>query len=66
MRGARLLDQHDAPGPAEGDEAPAIWDHARDMSLGGRLMDDKTRGKLIQEARGLGDRFGTGRSGGFL
>lgn len=49
------------------DEEPSgIWDHSRDMALGGRLLDDKTRDKFIKEARGLGDRFGTGRSGGFL
>jgi len=45
---------------------PGIWDHGRDMSLGGRLMDDSTRKKIINDARGLGDRFGTGKSGGFL
>ena len=48
------------------DEPPAFWDHGRDMAVGGRLMDDKTRNKFIQEARGLGDRFGSGKSGGFL
>jgi len=49
------------------DEAPpGIWDHARDMSLGGRLMDEKDRRKMVQDARGLADRFGSGRSGGFL
>jgi hypothetical protein len=36
------------------------------MSLGGRLMDDKQRQKLLRDAKGLGDRFGTGKSGGFL
>jgi hypothetical protein len=36
------------------------------MALSGRLMDDKSRDKLIQDARGLSDRFGTGKSGGFL
>ena len=48
------------------EEPPAFWDHSREMALGGRLMDEKTRGKFIQEARGLGDRFGSGKSGGFL
>ncbi|KAF8588507.1 hypothetical protein K439DRAFT_638557 [Ramaria rubella] len=45
---------------------PVIWDHARDMSVGGRLMDEGQRSKMITEARGLGDRFGKGKSGGFL
>ena len=78
VRGASLLQQHErrtAAAEAEkarrgdsGDkeEPPAFWDHSRDMALGGRLMDEKTRGKFIQEARGLGDRFGSGKSGGFL
>lgn len=48
------------------DEPPAIWDHSRDMALSGRLMDDKQRDKFIREAKGLGDRFGSGKSGGFL
>ena len=43
-----------------------IWDHARDMGLGGRLMDDDKRSKMLKEAKGLGDRFGSGTSGGFL
>ncbi|KAA1468356.1 hypothetical protein DENSPDRAFT_869636 [Dentipellis sp. KUC8613] len=69
-RGPTLLDAHaDAEGrrkkePEE--EAVGVWDHSRDMSLGGRLMDDKDRRKMIQDARGLSDRFGSGRSGGFL
>ena len=50
----------------ETDEPPAFWDHSRDMAVGGKLLDDKTRNKFIQEARGLGDRFGSGKSGGFL
>jgi hypothetical protein len=45
---------------------PAIWDHSRDMSMGGRLMDERDRRKAINDARGLSDRFGAGRSGGFL
>ncbi len=71
-RGPALLKQHSAVQDADKarkddeDEPPAIWDHSRDMALGGRLMDDKTRNKFISEARGLGDRFGSGKSGGFL
>lgn len=48
------------------DGPPGIWDHSRDMAMGGRLMDDKQRGKLIADARGLGDRFGSGKGGGYL
>ncbi|KAG2135135.1 hypothetical protein DEU56DRAFT_399943 [Suillus clintonianus] len=47
-------------------EPSVIWDHERDMSLGGRLMDDKQRQKMLRDAKGLGERFGSGRSGGFL
>ncbi|KAH9947358.1 hypothetical protein B0H21DRAFT_739220 [Amylocystis lapponica] len=70
VRGGRLLDRHAdelavQEKPAD-EEPPVIWDHSRDMALSGRLMDDKSRNKFIQEARGLGDRFGTGKSGGFL
>lgn len=66
-RGAALVDQH-ADGskkPAES-EVPGIWDHSRDMGLGGRLMDDDKRNKMLKEAKGLGDRFGSGKGGGFL
>ncbi|KAI0358901.1 hypothetical protein OH77DRAFT_1420401 [Trametes cingulata] len=72
VRGATLLEQHERTSAVkeaekarkgDEDEPPAIWDHSRDMSLGGRLMDDSTRNKFIREARGLGDRFGSGKSG---
>lgn len=36
------------------------------MALAGRLMDEKSRNKVLADAKGLGDRFGTGKSGGFL
>jgi hypothetical protein len=29
-------------------------------------MDDDKRNKMLKEAKGLGDRFGSGTSGGFL
>jgi hypothetical protein len=29
-------------------------------------MDEKTRSKMVHDAKSLGDRFGTGKSGGFL
>jgi len=73
-RGAALVETHiDREKDEEKDkdkdkdsEPSVIWDHARDMSLGGRLMDDKQRQKLLRDAKGLGERFGSGRSGGFL
>lgn len=68
IRGPSLIAQHGSTSKADDtkDEKSGIWDHARDMSLGGRLMDDAKRNQLVREARGLGDRFGTGKSGGFL
>lgn len=68
-RGAALVDQHATNKKDKGDdekEVPGIWDHSRDMGLGGRLMDDDKRKKMLQEAKGLGDRFGSGKGGGFL
>ena len=52
-------------GGEEDEGPPAIWDHSRDMSVGGRLMDDKQRGKLIADAKSLGERFGKSTSGRF-
>jgi len=68
IRGPSLIAQHASTSKADEakDEKSGIWDHARDMSLGGRLMDDAKRNQLVREAKGLGDRFGTGKSGGFL
>lgn len=63
-----MIDQHAETGkktPGES-EIPGIWDHSRDMGLGGRLMDDEKRSKMLKEAKGLGDRFGSGKGGGFL
>jgi len=68
-RGPALVDQHKdalARKPEEKDEKSGIWDHTRDMGIGGRLMDDDKRGKMLKEAKGLGDRFNSGKSGGFL
>nr|GAT54579.1 predicted protein [Mycena chlorophos] len=66
-RGAALVDMHAAAGKgAEKDDEPkAIWDRDRDMGLGGRLMDAEKRNKMIKEAKGLGDRFSAGRTGGY-
>jgi len=69
-RGQTLLNMHSAKTKSEkkkdDEEPPAIWDHARDMALGGRLMDEKQRSKMIQDARSLSDRFGSGKRGGYL
>ncbi|KZP26086.1 hypothetical protein FIBSPDRAFT_679698, partial [Athelia psychrophila] len=68
-RSTALLDLHAKEGAGakeEGKEKDAgIWDRDRDMGLGGRLMDDKTRAKIVADAKGLGDRFGAGKGGGF-
>jgi len=53
-------------GKNDGDGPPGIWDHERDMGIGGRLLDDGTRDKILKDARRLGDKFGTGKHGGFL
>ncbi|TFY60981.1 hypothetical protein EVJ58_g4804 [Rhodofomes roseus] len=70
VRGGTLLDQHArttvSKDKDEEEGPPVIWDHSRDMALSGRLMDDRSRDKFVKEARGLGDRFGSGKSGGFL
>jgi hypothetical protein len=48
-------------------KSQAIWDRDRDMSLGGRLMDDGARNKLIKDAKDLGSRFSSSsKSGRFL
>ncbi|KAF8603148.1 hypothetical protein BDV93DRAFT_523512 [Ceratobasidium sp. AG-I] len=65
-RGQTLVAMH-APAATDPDEAPpGIWDHSRDMALSGRLMDEGSRQKMLRDAKGLGDRFGHGRGGGFL
>ncbi|XP_006454954.1 hypothetical protein AGABI2DRAFT_190125 [Agaricus bisporus var. bisporus H97] len=68
-RGASLVEQHSSKGKAgdeDEDSEKAIWDHSRDMSIGGRLMDDHKRNRMIREAKGLGERFGSGKGGSFL
>ncbi|KAF9779739.1 hypothetical protein BJ322DRAFT_1101622 [Thelephora terrestris] len=50
----------DAPQPkSKKDEA--IWEHSRDMALSGRLMDEKSRNKVIADSAGLSDRFGSSK-----
>ena len=69
LRGPSLIDQHAKAIDAKKDDSegpPVIWDHSRDMAIGGRLMDDDKRNAMVRESKGLGDRFSSGRSGGFL
>ncbi|KAG8891467.1 hypothetical protein FRC01_014684, partial [Tulasnella sp. 417] len=71
-RGESLVDMHTksqagSKKKSDKDEAPpAIWDRDRDMGLKGRLMDEKSRAKLIQDAKGLSSRFGHSKSGNYL
>ncbi|KAK8843469.1 hypothetical protein IAR55_007126 [Kwoniella newhampshirensis] len=70
QRGPSLLDKHAAKlsqKKKEGneDEAPGIWDHDRDMGITGRLLSEQERKAKIKDARGLGDRFGHGKSGAY-
>ncbi|KAI9509867.1 hypothetical protein F5148DRAFT_683907 [Russula earlei] len=69
-RGAALVEAHAQQEAkrkqGEPEEPAAIWDHARDMGVGGRLMDDKDRRRILQDAKGLSDRFGSSRGGTFL
>ncbi|KAJ7649382.1 hypothetical protein DFH06DRAFT_553287 [Mycena polygramma] len=73
-RGSALVDMHaraaaekeKEKGEGEGEDGKkGIWDRDRDMALSGRLMDDEKRNKMLKEAKSLGDRFGTGKTGGF-
>jgi hypothetical protein len=36
------------------------------MALGGRLMDEKDRRRIVQDAKGLSERFGESKAGSFL
>ncbi|KAF8329117.1 uncharacterized protein EI90DRAFT_3125426 [Cantharellus anzutake] len=71
-RGASLVDMHttsrSSPSSSKPDtnKPPGIWDHSRDMAVTGRLLDDAARNRVIRDAKGLGDRFGTGRSGRYM
>jgi len=47
------------------EEDEVIWDRDRDMGSGGKLMDQKSRSKLIQDAKSLGDRFGSSKRGAY-
>ncbi|KZT51346.1 hypothetical protein CALCODRAFT_503650 [Calocera cornea HHB12733] len=67
-RTSSLLDMHASQykGDKKDKKDDVIWDHERDMSLGGRLMDDGKRKDIIKDARGLGGRFERGKTGGYL
>lgn len=66
-RGKTLVDMHGKKAKEDDkEEFVGIWDHQRDMSIGGRLMSDRQRKDLIKEAGSLGDRFGSGKGGSFL
>jgi hypothetical protein len=58
--------EREKEGTHKENELLVIWDYEHDMSLGAWLMDDKQRQKMLQNAKGLGERFGSGSSGGFL
>ena len=49
-RGESLLDKHQASKAAKKDkeEPPAIWDHARDMGVTGRLLNNDERAAKIE------------------
>ncbi|SPO41459.1 uncharacterized protein PSFLO_06941 [Pseudozyma flocculosa] len=47
---------------ASGTTAPVMWDRDAALSVGGKLMDEKSRGRLVQDAAALGSRFGSGSS----
>lgn len=68
VRGPALVQQHAVSEKADGlkNKDAAIWDHSRDMSIGGRLMEDGKRNQLIREAKGLDNRFGRSSGGTFL
>lgn len=49
MRGKSLLEQHAAKDKKK-EDAPAIWDHSRDMGITGRLLSEKERSDKIRYA----------------
>jgi Protein of unknown function (DUF3752) len=69
-RGPSLLEaraqEEEKPKKGTPEELAVIWDHARDMGVGGRLMDEKDRRRIIQDAKGLSDKFGASKGGRFL
>ncbi|GAA5876850.1 hypothetical protein JCM16303_006308 [Sporobolomyces ruberrimus] len=70
-RNQTLLEKHEREkkkgkgrdGKDKDKEEPTGWDRDRDMSVGGRMIDDGKRKQMIKDAKGLGGRFG---SSGFM
>ncbi|GJJ09390.1 hypothetical protein Clacol_003612 [Clathrus columnatus] len=57
-RGTSLMEMHQSKQEKKKEESEnVIWDRERDMSVGGRLMDERQRSKMVQDARGLSSRF---------
>ena len=54
------MQQHSSHQKEEGEDK-AIWDHSRDMAIGGRLMDDSKRNAIVKDAKTLNDRFQSSR-----
>ncbi|CAG7852367.1 SubName: Full=Uncharacterized protein {ECO:0000313/EMBL:CCA68599.1} [Serendipita indica DSM 11827] len=66
-RPASLLEMHQetlAKQPSSTKDE-AIWDRDRDMGSAGRLLDQSSRNKMIKDAKGLSDRFGSGKRGAY-
>ncbi|PVF97534.1 hypothetical protein CPB86DRAFT_759903 [Serendipita vermifera] len=65
-RPSTLLEMHQTAQSTDTNKEPeAYWDRERDMGMGGRVMDQKSRNKMIQDAKSLGDRFGSSKRGAF-
>ncbi|KAG8835778.1 hypothetical protein FRC17_001172 [Serendipita sp. 399] len=67
-RSSSLLEMHQADRDAKqtmSSDHEAIWDRDRDMAIGGRMLDQTSRNKLIQDAKSLGDRFRASNRGAY-
>lgn len=63
-RGPSLLEVHQSAQASNPDpKDDVIWDRERDMGSAGKLLDQRQRSKMIAEAKGLGERFGSGKRG---
>ncbi|EJD55130.1 hypothetical protein AURDEDRAFT_178939 [Auricularia subglabra TFB-10046 SS5] len=66
-RSESLLEIHErAQGSQPKNKDDEIWNHDRDIARGGLPMDASARKKLVADAKGLSDRFGSGKQGSFL
>lgn len=62
-RNTTLLDAHSKSKKSESKEeknGSGIWDRDRDMSVGGRILDDGKRSEMVKGAKELGGRFSSG------